>query len=241
MGFSMNPNPEICFDVLSGELILRKDKKTYRRNLNSDEVVGLMGTAAKFETSLLPRGTRFFSSNANRIGLIIAFPGTIRNVKVAPSSVVKDVPLPAGIFIANIQRTPTGYFSLYSCALFAVNNANFSSFQEPVFRFPTPNVKIDGTVCWSGTVKDFGFPKLAGVEGFLQTFMETYFNHHLTEDGMLNEKFDWASIGHDYKGTFKYFGKLAQAGAFNNDWLKPSSVNTQTIEGAMKVWLREFV
>lgn len=222
----------ITFEVQTGILTYNKNGKTARLKVNPDEVLEIINQGAAFSTELLPAGTRYFKRTGNRYALALEFPPHKREIKFYGRESIKDVPLPGGLFLANVNYT-NKHFRLNSYNLFAFAGKQITDGTEKLYRFPTPNLDTGGYICWGSSLKTFDFPKLNGLSDFIRIFLGSEFNDHMTETKMLNDKFDWSGIN-PIIGAYQYFSKLAELGEIKPEWFSTANDVVNTVDKAIK-------
>lgn len=204
-------------------LSIIKDGRQYTREANPEELLNVLKTGAVFSTGILPANTRFFAKRGSSIVLILELPPMRRTILLVGNAKVESVPLPGAVYISKLSQDNTGVYRQIDCRLWAIQSAGITSFDQKLFRYPTPNTGTGGNICW-GSQGDHAFTmrSLAGVEQLVRAYFASIFNHHMwAEPSALSTAGKTAITG--WAETGSYFRGLKDKETFDDSWLFPIS------------------
>lgn len=163
---------------------------TVQKIIDPESLVDALSKQVKFETGLLPKGTKYFKHMEHMDLIVIEYPGHIRQIQFKGGSTF-TVPIPPTVHFIHLNMERNQYkFAGSRC--FCLVQPLISPATD-LYMFPYGNVHSGGDVCW-GSIQLPAVKELPGVLAYVDTFFSSVFNgdlgggtfqtfHYTAEDG----------------------------------------------------------
>lgn len=149
---------------------------TIQKIIDPESLVDALSKQVKFETGLLPKGTKYFKHMENRDLIAIEYPAHIRQIQFRGGQSF-TLPIPTTVhFISLIMQG--NHYSFGGSKCFCLVQPLISPATD-LYTFPYGNVgNSGGDVCW-GSIRLPDIKELPGVLAYVDTFFSSVFNGDL--------------------------------------------------------------
>lgn len=165
---------------------------TVQKIIDPESLVDALSKQVKFETGLLPKGTKYFKHMENRDIIVIEYPAHLRQIQFGHDHTLFTLPIPTTVHFFTLYLQGNHYqFGGSKC--FCLVQPLISPATD-LYTFPYGNVgNSGGDVCW-GSIRLPDIKELPGVLAYVDTFFSSVFNgdlgdntfhpfHYTAEDG----------------------------------------------------------